>query len=136
VVKCIWKNVTFDEKSYVSANPRFFNESITEDDRLAVQNEFACTNNQGWSMTLDLMKNEFLLGSFLYQLYLTKEPIMISLVICRLRKANKNNKVDPTVMNDWAVVISNEFKNSNSIPERTKRQVPFKTGDNLLGYIR
>lgn len=128
---------TFDEKSYISANPRFFNESLTEEDRIAVQQEFKAlpqTIKDGL-LTLDLMKNG-LTGKLSLSIIFDEGTNQDISDNAAYDSKHKNNAVNKSVMDKLEnLIISNEFNTSSSVQNATN-SVSYKTGDNLLSYIK
>ena len=126
-----------DEKSYVSANPRFFNESVTEEDRTAVQNEWKALPEEikDGLITLDLMKNG-LTGKLSLSILFdegTNQDISVS---AAEQSKNKNNPISKKVMDKLEnLIISNEFNQNSSILNAKGENTTFKQGENLMKYI-
>lgn len=126
-----------DDKSYISANPRFFNESITEEDRSAAQNEWKGLPQdiKDGLITLDLMKNGLTGKLSLSILFDEGTNHDISTYAAHEAK-NKNNPIDKKVMDKLEnLIISNEFNENASVLNARNDKTPYKAGDNLMNYI-
>lgn len=127
----------FDEKSYISANPRFFNESLTEEDNKAVQNEWKALPQEikDGLITLDLMKNG-LTGKLSLSAVFDEDTNHDISTYAAHEAQTKNNPIDSKVMERLEnLIISNEFNENPSILNAQNNKAPFNVGDNMMKYI-
>jgi hypothetical protein len=127
----------YSDNSYISANPRFFNESLTEEDRKAVQEEWKALPQEikDGLITLDLMKNGLTGKLSLSNVFDEGTNHDISTYAAHEAK-NKNTPINKSVMDKLEnLVISNEFKENPSILNASNPTTKYKQGDNLLSYI-
>ena len=125
-----------DDKSYVSSNPRFFSDSLTEEDNRAVQEEFASLPQElkdGFIM-VDLIDRGLTGKLSLSAIFDQGTNHDISTYAAHDSK-NKNNPINKKIMDKLEnLIISNEFNTNDGILEATS-QNKMKPGDNLLDYI-
>jgi len=127
----------FDEKSYISANPRFFNESLTEEDRKAAQSEWKALPQEikDGLITLDLMKNG-LTGKLSLSIVFDEGTNHDISTYAAHEAKTKNEPIDEAIISKLEnLIISNEFNQNSSILDAKNDRVPFKQGENLLNYI-
>ena len=127
----------FDEKSYISANPRFFNESLTEEDRKSVQEEWKALPQEikDGLITLDLMKNG-LTGKLSLSIIFDEQTNHDISTYAAHESKTKNDPISPDVMTRLEeLIISNEFNENKSILNASNPKAKFKPGGSLLGYI-
>lgn len=127
----------FDDKSYVSANPRFFNESLTEEDRNAVQEEWKALPEEikDGLIMLDLMKNG-LTGKLSLSIVFDQQTNHDISTYAAHEAKTKNEPIDESIMLKLEnLVISNEFNENKSLLNATNAENKYKAGDSLLSYI-
>lgn len=127
----------FNEKSYVSANPRFFNESLTEEDRKSVQEEWKALPQEikDGLLMLDLMKNGLTGKLSLSIVFDEKTNHDISTYAAHEAKT-KNQPIDESIMKKLEnLAISNEFNENKSLLNASSAKDKYKAGESLLSYI-
>lgn len=125
-----------DDSSYVSANPRFFSESLTEEDNKAVQEEFAALPQElkdGFIMA-DLIDRGFSGKLSLSAVFDEQTNHDIS-TYAAVDSREKNNPIDKKIMEKVEnLIVSNEFNTNENILDATSKE-KMKPGENLLEYI-
>lgn len=130
-------NKKFNEGSYISANPRFFNESLTDQDYKAVQEEWKALPEEikDGLINLDLMKNGLTGKLSLSAVFDERTNADISTYSAHASKT-KNIPIHEKVMDKLEnLIISNEFNTNKSILNATNPKTKYKQGESLLGYI-
>jgi hypothetical protein len=136
---------TFDSKSYISANPRFFNESLTEEDYQVVQEEWMALPQEikEGLLVMDLMDHGLTGKLSLTAVFDATTNFDISNYAAYASK-NKNNPINADVLSQLEnLIISNEFNVNPSIQNATahakgepfNKNKIYKMGDDLMQYI-